>query len=633
MHRPAASYIVARLLVFAAIGGLAPGCDSIEKATPRPRAARASGFELNVPRIMQGTIRSESILLGYNSVIVRGYGLVVGLQGTGSREMPPAVRAHMLGEMARRGVGQESAGFGHMKPEAMLDSLDTAVVIVEGVIPPGAVARETRRGVRLDGTRFDVRVYADPRTGTTSLEGGQLWTAELRPVVGGEVLPSVGSRQPAALATARGPIFVNPFAEAGGGATVGINHTIGRIMNGGVAVRDMPLKLRLASPSHARAEVIQGAINSRFPREPGQRDQTARGESGELIRVNVPLSYRDETEAFVELLRHTTIRQAGAEAVALGVKSVLLNDPSVANAAAWRWEALGVRALPTIQDLYDYPEELPRLAALTAGSRLGDPLVTPALIAMTESDLPEARRKAVELLADLPMDPRIDESLRGLLSDPEIDVRLAAYESAIQRADPFISRFSVDGNFVLDVVDSDVPLIYITQIGQPRVALFGRDVMLRRPTLVDAWSGRLLLKASPGDESVEVYYRPEDGGERRIETADVRLSEFIRFLGHQPTVDRPEPGLGLSYGETVGALYQMWQQESLALDFKSQQDRVLAAILSQQATLTRTDRPEFGDPDFDFLQPAGDEPPPDGSGRLPDADPEPPLSVVPAPGG
>ena len=56
---------------------------------------------------MRGTIASETIMLGYQPVVVRGYGLVVGLDGTGSRDIPPALRAHMLAEMARRGIARE----------------------------------------------------------------------------------------------------------------------------------------------------------------------------------------------------------------------------------------------------------------------------------------------------------------------------------------------------------------------------------------------------------------------------------------------------------------------------------------------------------------------------------------------
>jgi flagellar basal body P-ring protein FlgI len=572
------------------------GCSGIEKAKPRPESARTDrSFELDVPRIMRGTIASETIMLGYQPVVVRGYGLVVGLNGTGSREIPPALRAHMLAEMARHGIGKESVGLGHLNPDRMLDSLDTAVVIVEAVIPPGAVGKVTRRGAQMPGTSFDVRVVADPRGGTTSLEGGRLYTTELRPALAGETLPPVGSRQASPLATAGGPIFVNPFAGPEEAGRETIDRTVGRILNGGEATEDMPLKLRLATPSHARAEIIQNAINTRFPREPGQADETARGESDETIAITVPPSHRTTPDEFVELLRHTSIRQANVEAIAASVKTIVLNDPSYYMTAAWRWEALGKRALPIIRDLYDHAGELPRLAALRAGARIGDPLVTPQLIEMAQSASTESRLQAVRLLTDMGLDPRVDKGLRALLSDDDIEVRLAAYEGLIQRADPSITRHRVDEKFVLDIVPSEKPLIYITQIGEPRIAVFGEELTIQQPMLVSTWSGRLMMQADREDERIEVYYRPDDGGERLIEQAYPQLERFVQFLAHETTIEEPEPGLGLSYSETIGALYAIVQDGYLDADFKSQQDRVLAAIIRQNQSTQIERRPEFSD--------------------------------------
>jgi flagellar basal body P-ring protein FlgI len=606
MFRRVSGAISAAVIVTACLPGLL-SCSTIERAKPQPKPARVDrSFQITTPRIMAGTIASQTIILGYQPVVVRGYGLVVGLNDTGSRDIPPALRAHMLTEMARHGIGQQSAGLGHLNPERMLDSPRTAVVIVEAVIPPGAVGRRAVQDVILEGTKFDVRVYADPRTGTTSLEGGRLYTTPLRPVRPGEIFPPLGSRQAAPLAEAGGPIFINPFAEPGAVESDAINRNVGRILQGGEVLKDMPIKLRLATPSHVRAEIIQNAINARFPQEPGQRDPTARGESDESIRINVPPSFSNKTDEFVDLLRHTTIRQSGVEAVANSIKRLLLNDPSYAYDAAWRWHALGPRALPMIRDLYDHPQELPRMAALRAGAKLEDPLVVKHLIDMTKNDSAESRRQAVSLLRDMQLDPRIDTALRGLLDDADIDVRLAAYEALIQRADPFIDRHTVDDKFVLDVIDSETPMIYITQVGRPRVAVFGRDLALDRPLLVDAWSGRFIVKAEEGEEKVEVYYRPENGGERLIQETDPRLEEFVQFLGHETTIEQPDPGLGLSYGETVGALYRIWREEGIQADFKAEQDRVLAAIIRQQQQQTGTEeRPEFGDPDYDYLQPEG----------------------------
>ena len=94
-------------------------CSSIERARPRPKASSVTQIDVGTTQnVMRGTVGAESVLLGYSKVntpghqpiVVRGYGLVVDLNGTGSSDIPPAVRAHMIEYMERRGVGQMSFG-------------------------------------------------------------------------------------------------------------------------------------------------------------------------------------------------------------------------------------------------------------------------------------------------------------------------------------------------------------------------------------------------------------------------------------------------------------------------------------------------------------------------------------------
>jgi hypothetical protein len=542
-----------------------------------------------VPQVLRGTIASECTLEGFQPVPVHGLGLVVDLQGTGVSDVPPDVRATILTTARRHGIGSERAGWGDLTPEALLDSPNTAVVVVRGVIPPAAPA----------GTRFDVDVAVFPTSSTTSLEGGRLYTAELTPRVvqgrGFAILPPTGSRQPADLALARGSIVVNPFAEPGAVQRDEINRRNGRIQGGGVVSSDMPLRLRLAAPSHTRALVVQSAINTRFQREPGQRRDTARGENDETIVLTVPPSFHDRTEEFIQLLLHTSIRQAGAEQIASTVRRHVLENPGDAAAASWRWQALGKRSLPVIRDLYDHPDERPRLAALQAGAMLDDALVAPHLIELARTASLDTRRTAIELLAGMDINPVIDIALRELLNDSEVEIRLASYEALSERRDPAIERFAVDDKFIVDVVPSERPLIYITQTGTPRVALFGTQVTIRRPVTMTAWSQRFMIVGDSGDDLVEVYYRPSDSARGVIHRVEPDLPQFVRFLGHTTQVEQPRAGLGLSYSEVIGVLHQIWRQGYLDADFMPEADRVMAALLRQPPPRRAAERPEFGD--------------------------------------
>ena len=603
--RPAALALAAATLA---------GCSGIERTDRADRPDRANlAAAIEVPLILQGTISSEAMLDGNQPIIVHGYGLVVGLNGTGSADIPPAVRGHMIAMASRHGIGRPSSGWGSLSPDVLLDSSDTAVVVVEGVIPPAATEK----------ARFDVRVFAYPTSGTTSLERGRLYTTDLvpasRPDVGRRVLPPTGSRTPAALATAGGPLFINPFASPGSFGSDDIDRRTGLILNGGTVIKDIPLKLRLVTPSHTRAAVIQNALNTRFSQEPGQRDPTARGESDESIEITVPPSFRDKTEDFVQLIQHTTIRQAGTERIAATISRYVQENPAVARAASWRWEALGPRALPIVRDLYDIPAELPRLAALRAGAFLDDPLVTTHLITMARSSSLDTQYQSIRLLAGMGTDPRIDLMLRELLNADDFETRIEAYEALVERRAPSVGRLDVDGNFVLDVVASINRMVYITQVGMPRIVVFGTDLAVKRPCTVVIWSGQLMIRGDLDKDDIEVYYRPRGAMQGSTYWVGPRLTELVSVLGRATIADNPQPGLGLSYSEVVSVLYQIWRQGYLEADFRPEQDRVLAAILRQRRRELVTERPEFDtDVETPTLSPAGTPPAPtdDGSDHL-----------------
>ena len=568
------------------------GCEVVEKVPERPKQDRApTNFVLDVDPIMRGTVASECVVSGLNPVVVRGYGLVVGLKGTGGRLIPAEVRATMIQELARRGIGNPAVSPEGWTPETLLDSPDTAVVIVEGVIPPGATK----------DTKFDLRVRALPGTDVTSLEGGRLYTTELRP---GPLL--VGSRQAQIIAEAKGNLFINPFVEPGATRRDAVNRLVGRILDGGSVKKDMPLKLKLATSSHTRSRTIQSAINSTFPRESKQKQDTARGENADSIELTVPPSYHGRTEEFIQMTVHVPLETTAAEATALAIRRALVANPGTANTAMWRFRSLGKRALPVIQDLYEYAEESPRMAALEAGAALDDPLVVQPLLAMAKDGSIENRMKAIGLLAPMGFNPDIDMGLRPLLDDRDVDVRLATYEALLKRKDPTLVQMDIDEKFDVILVPSDQPLVYVTQSGRPTIAVFGDQLAVSRPLTMSAWSNRLMLMANSGDESLQVFFRPDEESRPEVQLVDPRLSEFIPFLGHKTTVEKPYPGLGLSYGETIGAIHQLWRQNYIAADFKAEQDRILAAIIRSQKEEERTERPLFEPDESEPTEPGSD---------------------------
>ncbi len=146
------------------------------------------------------TIGSKTVYQGMAPMRVRGYGLVVGLGNNGSSDCPRPVYDRLIEALYKQHSFSSSVvGSRTISPERLIRDEDTAVVLVRGEIPPGAVA----------GSRFDVGVMAWPGTQTKSLRGGRLYTSDLH--IYTTVAPNT-TLSGQMLAKAAGPVFLNPFA-------------------------------------------------------------------------------------------------------------------------------------------------------------------------------------------------------------------------------------------------------------------------------------------------------------------------------------------------------------------------------------------------------------------------------------
>lgn len=596
--------------------------------TPAGRARTVAPNVRDVAPALRGTVGSVARLRGVTATRVSGIGFVVGLDGTGGLPLQEQFAATLERQMGLMGIGKAGTYAGTpidgVTPRQLLADRNTAAVIVEAAIPPGS----------RPGDRFDIYVRA---LNATSLDGGRLWTTELRlgppSAFGGPAARVVGE--------ASGPIFINPFAEPGADGSDAVVRTVGRVLEGGASTDTFFLEVVLDTPSHGRARQIVSAINSRFPPEARFGD-VARGLDDTVIRVRVPRQYEDRRGEFAEVLRHLQIDQAFPEVYARRYSSTLRNQPELANAMSYALQALGERSLPFIRDLYEFPEAQPRLAALRAGARLGDARAAPPLMDMAERGPANLRTDAITLIARLDGGPRVDQSLRGLLEDPALSVRVAAYEGLAERASRVqlarlarlnaertpsqrlnanrldsaarmelpagtlqgVSRSFVEGKFLLDRVPVGDPLIYITQQGEPRIVLFGDPSLARieTPTLVSAWSDRLMLISDAAGEPVRLYYQDDRSGRVVVEDdAPTDLTRLIEFMARTPGPEDPRPALGLSYGEVVGALYEIQSQGGSRAAFATEQDRLLADLLDTREGEAIELRPETPDDDRDLV--------------------------------
>jgi hypothetical protein len=603
----------------AAVGLLACSADP-------PKAKAVQPVVKNTPQLLRGTVGAEVDFVGIEPVLVSGLGLVVGLKGTGGESLADNVAATMEREMGLRGIGkynEDGTAFAAKSPREVLRDKNVAVVLVQASIPPGAPANSP----------FDVYVTA---MNATSLEGGTLFTTDL--VLG--PAPTFGAVQAHKIATAKGPIFVNPFAEPGK-ETAGVTPTSGRVLEGGQVTNPLKIEMVLNNSSFSRARAIVSAINSRFPSGPGDPVTTARGRSGPdlksgeggSIELHVPTRYRKEPAEFLALIRHLQIDQGFPEQWARRYVEGMKTDPSLGEDISWCLEAIGPKAVPFVRELYDYPELVPRLAALKAGARLDDAYAVPYLTDVTKTAGGGVRTQAIKYLGLINGGSRVDEALRTLLSENELDVRVAAYEALASRAERMqlaryeeiqqgnpdaprlspthlqvlasrsfgmtiqgIERSPVEDKFLLDVVPFGEPLIYITQQGQPRVVLFGDPAKggfdLIRPMVTTAWSDRLMMTTDSTGDQVHIRYQ-QAGTDRAItQTCKATLPHLIQVMAHDVTPDDPRPGLNMTYSEVVGALSAIQEDRGTRAAFATETDRLMSQLAAARSSRQIAERPE-----------------------------------------
>lgn len=589
-----------------------------------PRAVRKveppAALLRDVAPALRGTIGAEATFRGIEPVLVSGLGIVVGLAGTGgSDNLDQSVLATMERELGRGGIGRGAIGANvpgleGVTPQQFLRSRNVAVVIVESRIPPGAP----------EGESFDVYVRAVPGSSVTSLEGGMLWTTDLR--IGPAAV--FGSYKTRRIAEARGPIFINPFSGPSTSASgeLEVTRTTGRILGGGKIVDPLLIEMVLDNDSHARARSIVGAINSRFARGAGDEGQIARGRgsgggsSMQSIALRVPRAYREKPAEFLQLVRHLRVDSSVPEEFARQYVETLKTQAELSEDMRWCLQAVGRPALPFLYPMYDYPELGPRIAALQAGAGLGDPRAVPALIELAKTGPAGLRTEAIELLGGMPTNPTVNLALRELLSEPELDVRISAYEALRERNDSMILSLAVGEDvrqpkFILELVQASDPLVYVTQQGQPRVVIFGgidanamrsrpdsrggggggggkyRGLALTKPNLVSLWDDRFMMAADESTSPTRVMWR-DARGKLTQTTAPDEVAELVQFLAHNSTPENPKPGLGMSYSQVVGAVYEMTKRGAIGATFATEEDKLRAEIFQAAQQLVLADRPE-----------------------------------------
>jgi flagellar P-ring protein precursor FlgI len=207
-----------------------------------------------------------------------GYGLVVGLAGTGDRRQTVFSAQSLANILSRVGISV---------PAAQLRVNNTAAVMVTATLPAFA-----QPGMRIDSTAAAIG-------DCSNLQGGILLLTSLRGADG------------QVYAVSQGPVVTGGFASGRGGTSQTVNHpTVGRSPNGALVERAAPsvaprdvVRLQLRQSDFTTSARIVEAVNKRF----AAAHLTARSENAGLISVTIPPEYASRPTEFVAELESLAV--------------------------------------------------------------------------------------------------------------------------------------------------------------------------------------------------------------------------------------------------------------------------------------------------------------------------------------
>ena len=480
---------------------------------------------------------------------LRGFGLVVGLEGTGSRDCAASIRTYLVDRLQKLMAGERwYADARQISVNALIDSPDTAVVELTGYVVPGA----TR------GARFDVIVTAATGTQTRSLEGGLLLPSEMKIFgVSGGGRGIIAGRT---VAFARGPVFTHPFASdavSGEG-----DPRRGAVLGGGVTLEARPARLILKDASYPMARRIEQRLNERF----GVRPAVAEAMSQSYLLLHTPPAYHWDPEELIELSAYVYLQNAPAffEAKLRELSEVARRPGADYAALSLAWQAIGRVAQNSIQPLYGSEEATLAFAAARAGLRLNDVTAARVVGRMAASPRHPYRLQAVrELGAAAPM-PAAATELLTLINDFDPDVRIAAYEGLLRHRHPavvsrsFAHRLDPEQiNVTLDRVSSDgPPFIYVRRTRAPRIALIGHTIPVHRPLFYRHPNNRLILNANPAEDTILLRVQVLADGPWERFRIEPTVADLVTAMAARPTRGdggRPR-GAGLPFAQVVQVL-------------------------------------------------------------------------------
>ena len=483
------------------------------------------------------TIGMYAEIFASDAIPVSGYALVGGLNGTGSSECPPQIRENLKKYILQR------LGGAKVNVDELINSPDTAVVVVEGMIPPAASKNQ----------RFDLRVTALPGTQTTSLEGGWLYGTDLFDTqqAGTSIKP---------LAAAEGPVFVDSTASDSQ------DQRVGYVLGGGSVIEEYKVNLALRVPDYRVASQIRNRINERFGYE------TAMALAPGNIELRIPTKYIDAKGRFIQLIRATYL----FDSPELTAKRLMTNIEKLAgskdkNPSEIALEAMGNITTPKLAALLNSSDPEVHLRAARCMFNLGDQRGREALWGMATDKNSPYRIEAINALANTAAGQDATSMFRSLLRDDDLTARLIAYDKLVRLKDAAVSRRLIANSFYLDqVTEAGKPAILISRRDQACVVILGAPIYCRSNTFIETHDGTITINVPAGEKYATIIRRHPKRTDTIIQLkSSLDIADIIETLCREPLTPTAQggPGLGVPYSTLVGLLNKMVDSGAVQAEF------------------------------------------------------------------
>ncbi|MFO0942434.1 MAG: flagellar basal body P-ring protein FlgI [Pirellulales bacterium] len=420
--------------------------------------------------------------------LIKNFALVTNLADTGGPVEASLQREKILDMLRRNEVPN---------PNEMIDSKQTAMVVVTSIIPPAAKA----------GEHFNVIVQLSKHAQATDLQQG--WLREI-PLL--EIAQLEGRvRSSFDYAKAEGSIVTS--AQYNGATDE--KSKVEAVVVGGARLlksRDVGIGIKSEMADAITMGVVVPAINSRFTYFDGSNQKgVAVPQSDEYIDLHLPARYKQDPYHFVNVVLRVGFNEtADQKTKRIEKLSQDVSNPARVREACWQLEAIGEKGADILASQLGNPDEEIRFYCAHSLAYLGDKRAIQPLV---DSAIQQAAFRAMALTALSSIDAyQAEEALKSLLHCPEPEARYGAVRTLRQRnpRDAMITAENVRGvGGLLEIPSSGPDMVAVSVHETPEVVFFGQVPMLQLPNFHNINPNILLQRTGPNEITITRFVPSE----------------------------------------------------------------------------------------------------------------------------